>query len=284
MILVSTAGFSYDDWLGRFYPAGLKKQEQLPYFAQYFNAVELNYTYYSPPGEKGIAGHLRNAPGMRFALKAHGCFTHKRKYGERERDIYRAALAQLREHDALVALLLQFPYSFHATVDNLSYLETLLRDFEGFPLAVEFRYGKWKNRKVYTFLRERGAALVTTDAPELGNLFRGGWEAVGPFSYIRLHGRNAAKWWEHEQGWERYDYLYTPAEIDGMAVAIRKLAVGEDRERASKKKSPRDVYIFFNNHWQAQGAINALQLAERLGLKLPEQLPEYIRKRLADTE
>ena len=282
MIIVSTSGFSYADWEGSFYPTGIKKQEQLPFFARFFPAVELNYTYYSPPGEKGIAGHLNHAPGMRFAVKGHSSFTHKRNYGEREKDIYRAALNQLREKDALIALLLQFPYSFHATTFNLKYLEKLLGEFEGFPVAVEFRHSKWKSRKIYEFMKERNTTLVTTDAPALANLFRGGWESVGPFSYVRLHGRNSEKWWEHEQSWERYDYLYTSKEIAGMAAAIEKLATEESEDGTSEKtESARDVFVFFNNHWQVKAVINAIQLAAKLGLKIDiEGLPEEVKKRL----
>jgi uncharacterized protein YecE (DUF72 family) len=280
MILVSTSGFSYDDWTGPFYPPGLRKQEQLSFFARWFPAVELNYSFYSFPGEKGILGHLRNAPGMRFALKGHKCLTHERSYGTREIDIYRAAMNTLRQGDALIAMLLQFPYSFHASEANFAWVAHLLDDFAGWPLAIEFRHAQWKNKRTWDFFRERAVTLVTTDAPALDGLYRGGWEAIGPFGYVRLHGRNAARWWEHEEGWQRYDYLYTQAEIAGMARAVAQLAApaaGDDAVRSS-----RDVYVFFNNHWQAQGAINALQLAMELGLDLPDDLPEGVRLKLGD--
>jgi uncharacterized protein YecE (DUF72 family) len=277
MITISTSGFSYEDWIGRFYPNDINKSDLLPYFHQYFDAVELNYSYYSFPGKKGIDGHLRNAPGMKFALKGHSSFTHQRQYGQEELTCYKAALDQLANADALICLLLQFPYSFHANNENRKYVDRLADDFKGHPLAVEFRHGGWKSHTTYNQILELGCALVTTDAPDLPNLYRGGWDFEGPFSYIRMHGRNSDQWWEHEHGWQRYDYLYTREQIAGMAPAIEKLtnAGGKD---VKQTKDPRDVYIFFNNHWQSQGAINALQLSLELGLKSPEELPEFIAK------
>ena len=275
MILVSTAGFSYDDWVGPFYPPGTPKNEMLLFFAQFFPAVELNYSYYAIPGRRGIDGHLRKAPGMKFALKGHKSFTHQRNYGDKEVDAFRSALDRLVEAGALLALLLQFPYSFHATEENLAYLDRLARRFEGYPAAIEFRHARWKNRQAFDFLAERGLPLVTTDAPAVGELFRGGWEGAGPFGYVRLHGRNAEKWYGHEQAWERYDYLYSRAEIEKLAGAVKKLAGANGGPEAE----PRDVYVFFNNHWQAQGAANALQLTMALGLPIPEGLPEGLRQR-----
>ena len=276
MIFVSTSGFSYKDWQGRFYPQGLKASEQLPYFARVFQAVELNYSYYSFPGEKGINGHLRNGPGMKFALKGHSSFTHQRQYGRKELDIYSSALQQLQENDALICLLLQFPYSFHFNTRNMGYLEKLIRDFENFPMAIEFRHANWKNTYAFNFMADSGKSLVITDAPEVNNLFRGGWDASGPFGYVRLHGRNKEKWWEHDEGWQRYNYLYSPKEIDGMAKAVDKL----QEPASADEKVKRDVYVFFNNHWQAQGAINAIQLSQKLGQPLPQNFPEDLKKLL----
>lgn len=278
MIIVSTSGFSYDDWIGRFYPNDIRKDQLLPYFSRYFEAVELNYSYYSFPGKKGIEGHLRNAPGMKFSLKGHSSFTHQRNYGAEELTCYRAALDQLRDAGALICLLLQFPFSFHATSENRRYLDKLVSDFPGYPLAVELRHAEWKSHVTYNQIDSAGISLVTTDAPDLPNLYRGGWEAVGPFSYVRLHGRNAQQWWENDHGWQRYDYLYTKEQIAGMAKAVTRLS---EEPTTSEHKDPRDVFVFFNNHWQSQGAINALQLSLELGLKTPGDLPGFIAKVLS---
>ena len=114
MITVSTSGFSYDDWIGPFYPVRTAKNQMLPFFARFFDAVELNYSYYAIPTAGSIDSFLEKAPGMRFALKAHKCFTHQREYGGKEIEAFRSALNRLNDAGALIALLLQFPYSFHA--------------------------------------------------------------------------------------------------------------------------------------------------------------------------
>jgi len=287
MILISTAGFSYADWVGPFYPQGTPKGEMLPFFARFFPSVELNYSYYTLPDVRGLERIRSKAPGMRFALKAHKCFTHERNYGRKEVEIFRGALDALNKDGSLIALLLQFPYSFHAVAANLDYLDDVTKEFAGYPLAVEFRHNKWKNRRAFDFLQERGLALVTTDAPEVGELFRGGWEHGGPFGYVRLHGRNAEKWYNHEHAWERYDYLYSPGQISKLAEALRRLA-GEIPEAPHEDKpvnseatpKKRDVFVFFNNHWLAQGVINAMQLRLELGEEPPKGLPDAVSARL----
>jgi uncharacterized protein YecE (DUF72 family) len=279
MILVSTSGFSYGDWVGPFYPPGTAKWEMLPFFARLFPAVELNYSYYTLPGRKGIDGFLEKAPGMKFALKAHKSFTHKREYGQKEIDAFRAALEELAANDALLALLIQFPNSYHCTAENLDYLDKLTAHFKSYPIAVEFRNAKWKNRQAFDFLNEHKLALVTTDAPDVGDLFRGGWERIGPFGYVRLHGRNAEKWYEHEHAWQRYDYSYSHDQLEKLAEAVRKLS-GDEYSDDEIPPEKRDTYVFFNNHWQAQGFVNAMQLRLILGEEPTENLPEAIEKKL----
>jgi len=274
MIRVSTSGFSYDDWIGLFYPDDIKKTELLPYFNQYFDAVELNYSYYSFPGKKGIDGHLRNAPGMKFALKGHSSFTHQRSYNEETLSCYKAALDQLAEADALICLLLQFPYSFHENAENRRYIDSLATKFKKYPLAIELRHANWKNHVTYNQFQQLGVSLVTTDAPDLPNLYRGGWEQIGDFGYVRLHGRNNEKWWDNDEGWQRYDYLYNQQQIEGMAAGVRTLA----GKTQTNQESERDVFVFFNNHWQSQGAINALQLSLELALKSTDDVPEFMAK------
>ncbi len=74
-------------------------------------------------------------------------------------------------------------------------------------------------------------------------------EATAPPGYVRFHGRNAAKWWRHEQAWERYDYRYSTQELVPWAARAREL----EREVGT-------VYLFANNHWQGQAVDTARQL------------------------
>jgi uncharacterized protein YecE (DUF72 family) len=83
--------------------------------------------------------------------------------------------------------------------------------------------------------------------------------ATSRVGYVRFHGRNAQKWWNHEQAWERYDYLYSEQELAEWVPKVRALA------------SETDVtYLFFNNHYQGKSAQNARMFAKMLSLAIPE--------------
>ncbi|HSB90887.1 MAG TPA: DUF72 domain-containing protein, partial [Anaerolineales bacterium] len=79
MIRLGTSGFSYDDWVGPFYPAELPKRDWLSFYAQQFDTVELNVTYYRVPGRKTVEGWIPKTPGgFLFSVKAPGSLTHER--------------------------------------------------------------------------------------------------------------------------------------------------------------------------------------------------------------
>ena len=78
---------------------------------------------------------------------------------------------------------------------------------------------------------------------------------TSPVGYVRFHGRNAAKWWQHEQAWERYDYRYTSEELEPWAPRIQQMA-----------SSAEVVYVFANNHWLGQAIDTARQLKLKLGI------------------
>jgi uncharacterized protein YecE (DUF72 family) len=269
MIYSSTSGYSFADWQGLFYPENTDKTEELAYFSQFFNAVELNGTYYNNPTPKSIATCIKTAPGMKFALKGNKLFTNQRKLIQKDIDDYCAALSQLARAEALVSLLLQFPIDFLATSPNIEYLGTLVSKFDKHPVAVEFLHPSWATPRAYKYLQQISSiTIVTTDAPDLTNLFRDGRESRGKINYIRLHGRNSEKWWQHDEGWERYNYLYASTEITNLAEGTEKLQ--------SMTGNNRDTFIFFNNYVRAQSLINALQLSVRLTKKAPPGLPSGI--------
>jgi uncharacterized protein YecE (DUF72 family) len=83
-------------------------------------------------------------------------------------------------------------------------------------------------------------------------------KATSPIGYVRFHGRNAAKWWQHEHAYERYDYLYTEDELAEWVPKIRELADETDK-----------TYLFFNNHYQGKAGQNAQMMAQLLNLTLP---------------
>ena len=89
--------------------------------------------------------------------------------------------------------------------------------------------------------------------------------------YIRLHGRNAAAWWDHEESEDRYNYLYSPTELEPVAETAR---------AASERK--RRVLLYMNNHFSAKSVANAAILKHKLGQDLEGEYPEEFVERYPD--
>lgn len=156
----------------------------LPFYAEEFSFTEINSTFYRLPSAKMFEAMLKKVPDN--FLFAEG---------------------------RLGALVLQFPYSFKATPDNRDYLELLRGLLPELPLVVEFRHYSWLNSETWSALRALSIGYVCVDAPRLRGLPGGAVQATSPVTYVRFHGRNAATWWEHEEAWQRYDYLYTEQKL-----------------------------------------------------------------------
>ena len=208
-VYVGTSGFSYDDWVGHFYPQEMVKASMLPFYAGRFRCVEINATYYTPPTERMIQSFsARTPPGFQFAIKGHKEITHEPSADGAGPDIFevfRSALTPLAEAGKLGTVLLQFPYSFRPVAANVSYLEEVVERLRWAPLTVEFRNATWVNEETFDLLRRLGVAFCCVDEPRLRGLVPPVAQATADLAYVRFHGRNAQKWWEHEQAYERYD-------------------------------------------------------------------------------
>jgi uncharacterized protein YecE (DUF72 family) len=253
-VLIGTSGYSYDDWVGPVYPPGTDKRDFLARYAAQFPIVELNFTYYAQPTARTLSRMVELTPeGFLFSVKAHRTMTHEiAETWEKDTAAFREGVRPLAESGRLAAVLLQFPYRFGYTRESRSRLAALCDLLQGLPLAVEFRKSDWLRDSVYEGLRERGAALVSVDEPELPKLLRPSTMVTGDFAYVRLHGRNRAAWWTGDNV-SRYDYLYTRAELEEWAERIRAVL-----ERA------RWLMVFFNNHPSGQAARNAVELRDVL--------------------
>ena len=253
MIRIGTSGFDYDDWRGCFYPESLPKRAQLGYYAEHFDSVELNFSYYAIPRAAQLASMLERTGGrVRFAVKAHRSMTHERTAARAEHDAFAEALAPLREAGVLSAVLAQFPHSFRQNEPNRRYIKRLV-DRIGPPVVVELRRAEWAADPIYDWLRRIGAGLCCVDEPDLAGLMPPVAVAAAPPAYVRFHGRNAAKWYEHDHPAERYDYRYSAAELAQWVPRIRDLEA-----RAG------EVLVFFNNHFQAKAVDAAKLLGELL--------------------
>ena len=248
MFYCGTCGFSYEDWLNVFYPQGLPHREWLSYYAREFNSLELNSTYYALPRPSVISSMAgKTGEGFMFAVKANQEMTHTR---QQDADIFKAfinVLQPLVETRKLGCVLAQFPYSFGFSLENREYLKKFHGWMEGLPMVIEFRNSAWLNRRTLNWLSSNNIGFCCVDEPRLPKLLPPVAEVTSDIGYVRFHGRNAQKWWHHDQAWERYDYTYSGHELEEWIPKISLIG-----------KKAKDTFIFANNHWRGQ-AVNTIR-------------------------
>jgi uncharacterized protein YecE (DUF72 family) len=295
-IRIGTSGWSYPSgkgtWKGIFYPpatAGLRgkgKFDELAYYAEHFDTVEINSSFYGVPTAKTTEGWARRTPkGFEFSLKLYQKFTHPEMFhktsgkdpwslGETDVDEFRRALDPLAVAGKLGALLAQFPASFKNEPDSRAYLEWLLERFKDYRVAVELRHRTWSDAPTDTLalLESSNAAWTQIDEPKFRLSIRQDLRPnVRSFYYLRLHGRNAKNWWTHDKSEDRYNYLYSPQELEPFTEAV---------EEASRKV--KRAYVYANNHFSAKSVANAAILKHQLGQPLPGEYPEEFVERYPD--
>jgi len=255
MIYVGTSGYSYEDWVGPYYPENLPKKDWLSFYAREFSTCEVNFTYYRIPDAWTLERMARKTPPhFIFTVKAHQEMTHQREGNEAVFEQFVAALRPLLERGQFGCVLAQFPYSFHANQENRDYLRLFRERLPDLPVVVEFRNARWISPRTFELLRECDLGFCCVDQPRLKGLIPPVAEVTSSVAYVRFHGRNAAKWWQHEQAWERYDYTYSREELLEWVPKIERL----DREAER-------TFVFANNHWRGQAVDTARQLKLLLG-------------------
>ena len=221
-LYLGTGGYSNDDWLGLLYPEGTKKGKYLELYAQSFNAVELNSSFYAIPGTKAFQGMVdKSGARVRFAVKVHQSMTHSRDADENMYARLVESVEPLREVGMLGPFLVQFPYSFHRTAENRVYLKDLVDRLAGERLAIEFRNQAWQNDDVLAAFEDLGITYVSVDYPQVGGMPVPELHITSSTAYIRMHGRNEAKWYDGQSAAQRHDYLYTPDELRPWVLAIK---------------------------------------------------------------
>jgi uncharacterized protein YecE (DUF72 family) len=251
MIRLGTSGFSYDDWIGEVYPEDLPKWQWLAYYSRSFNTVELNVTYYRIPEAKIIRGWVDRTPeDFLFTIKAHRSLTHERKKPDFQH--FCESINVLHTAGKLACILAQFPHSFHPNPNNREYLSRLAEGLEGYPVVVEFRGSDWVNEETFDQLRDLDLGFCCVDEPRLRGLMPPMAIVTGPLAYVRFHGRNEEKWWQHDFGWERYDYTYSEEELEEWVPRIREL----------NEQAPLTL-VYANNHYKGQ-SVDTLNKLQRL--------------------
>lgn len=301
---IGTSGWNYPTgkgrWDGVFYPpkrGRAKTFDELTFYAEHFNTVEINATFYGQPKpEVSRAWAARTPRDFEFSVKLYQKLTHPRMYKERlqqqvpaevarvdpalahdlvhtlarpsivDVDEFRRGIDPLGEAGKLGALLAQFPPSFKNTEAERDYLAWLLTVFKGLSVAVELRHRSWSDsvEDTLTLLNNFGAALVQIDEPKFrGSIRQNQLPNVKGFYYLRLHGRNAAQWWHHAAAEDRYNYLYSAQEITEFVETLK-----ATREIVKK------TYVYTNNHFSAKSVANATMIKHQLGEPITGEYPE----------
>jgi uncharacterized protein YecE (DUF72 family) len=237
-VRVGCSGWNYDDWRGRLYPEGLGKPRWLRRYAEEFDTVEVNSTFYRLASRDAVARWVDDTPDdFLFAAKASRYLTHIRRL----RDIgdgverYYERIQPLVDSGKLGPIVWQLPANFRRDDDVLA---GALRQLPPGRHCFEFRHESWFTRDVYALLREHDAALVVGDHPKWPFQAR---ELTAGWTLVRLH---------HGRRGRRGNY--SPSEIEEWARRI-----AQWRRRA-------EVLVYFNNDWEGFAVDNARSLRRRL--------------------
>jgi uncharacterized protein YecE (DUF72 family) len=235
-VRVGTSGYNYPEWKGSFYPATLSAAKMLPYYAERFSTVEINYTFYRMPSEKTVAGWSMATPqNFRLTLKAPRRITHEARLRNCDDDVRQFLGVASTLGSKLGALLFQLPPSLKKDVGLLdAFLTTVTR---GAPVAFEFRHPSWFDAETFDRLRARNIALCVADSAKLSTPV----EITADYAYFRLR-----------------DEGYTPADIASWAGIIR--------ERTA---ACRDVYVYFKHEEEGRGPEFAARLIAALETSAP---------------
>lgn len=278
-VFFGPAGWSYPDWKGRVYPRPAPRGfDPLEYLARFFDVVEVNASFYRPLPAKWTRSWLERVedhPSFRFTAKLWRRFTHQRDRPPSRDDVdaYREGVDALAEADRLLAVLVQFPWSFRNRAEERGWLGHVVDTFQEYPLVLEVRHASWDEPETLTWLGERGVSLATIDQPLHTDAIAPVVRRTGPIAYHRLHGRNFEAWFaEGRPGHERYNYLYDDAELAPWVDRLREAR--DDPEVES-------VVTVTNNHYQGQAVINALQMQSAFSGRRVA-VPEPLRKAYAE--
>ena len=271
---IGTSGWSYPDWEGIFYPKGAGKSlNRLSFYADHFDTVEVNTSFYRPPEPNYCKKWLRdvaNNPRFTFTAKLWQRFTHEREHRwiQDEVDLFKRGMEPLMDEGKLGALLLQFPWSFKNTEPERRWLAELSQTFSEHPKVIEVRHTSWMCEPALDFFKKLGLSFCNIDQPPARNSIGPTSLATGPVGYFRFHGRNEENWFKKDSGRDaRYDYLYSDDELKPWVDNIEEM-----------EKRIEQIYVMTNNHYRGQAPVNALQMramAEGVTPRVPASLIDY---------
>ncbi|MCG7346959.1 DUF72 domain-containing protein [Sphingomonas sp. ACRSK] len=236
-VRVGCSGWIYPHWRGRFYPEKLAVKRWFAFYAEHFDTVEINNSFYRLPKPETFDGWAAQAPpGFRYAVKANRFLTQAKKLKDCEEPMARMMPAFRHLGETLGPVLYQLPPRFKVNLERLeAFLELVPKDVVN---VFEFREKSWYDDRVFALLERYGASFCAhdmpgSDSPDL---------AVGPVAYVRFHGGEG-------KYWGRYSEERLLRWTDWMMAQVR---------------AGREVWAYFNNDAEAHAIHDALTLKAML--------------------
>jgi uncharacterized protein YecE (DUF72 family) len=305
---VGVAGWDYPDWAGIVYPSRPPKGfDRLAFLAGFFDAIEINVTFYRKIDPKTSASWVNRAPPDRsfmFTAKLNRSLTHATTSSmtppiardaarpsqvsgladrTTEMDLpseardYLAGIGPLLGAGRLGAVLMQFPQAFHDRPDNRRHVARLADLLPDLPLVAEFRHRSWDNEGALAFLRELGVGFCNIDQPALGSTLPPTEHVTSRIAYIRLHGRNARNWFSRNDraGGAAAERGSGSARYDYF-YSMAELRPWAERARRMAERAE-EVFIIANNHYRGKGPANVLMLKSALASRRVRAPPIWSR-------
>lgn len=246
-VLLGTQGFSFDDWVGPFYPEGTSKRQYLEQYVTHFPTVEIDATFYATPRESVVAGwRQRTPPGFIFSAKFPQLITHEKKLAEARGDAEAFVGRMQTLGDKLGVLILQFAYGF--TPEHFDRLDQFLAELPAGPrYAVEVRNRKWLQTEFGEMLSQHNVALVLQDLHYMPRLDR----TTADFTVIRWLGRR-----KDVEVFDRVQ-IDRSEELAWWTEAVQRFI-----------EEGMDIYGYFNNHFAGHSPASVRQFAEMIGIEL----------------
>lgn len=249
-LYLGTAGWSYDDWDGAFYPAGTSSKGRLPYYASRYRSVEIDSTFYAIPSRRTVQSwHQRSPQGFVFAAKFPRQVTHEARLVGCGTEAATFIEVMTELGDRLGPLLIQLPPSF--SIDRFDDLARFLESLpDGFLYAVEVRHRSWLVQEFADLLKRWSVAMTMTCGGHLGRF----WRATSRVAYIR--------WLGGHDSFDAYDQLQAPRdeELDWWAP---RMAHFLDRGGT--------IFGYANNNYEGFSPETARRISGRVAQSLAER-------------
>ena len=240
-VRIGCSGWSYPHWRKRFYPEKMPAREHFAFYAQHFNTVELNNSFYRQPSRERFEAWRDQAPtGFAFAVKGSRYVTHIKRLAVEEKSIELVVDAALGLRDKLGPILFQLQANFHLDLERLERFVGMLPKDVRFTL--EFRHDSWLVPAVFELLRAHRIALCIPDHPKTPKSL----EITSDFTYIRMH-----------------------LPLKGLGYGRRALQPWADRI-VEWRRGGLDVFVYFNNDMEGHAIKDAKTLMSLVDVKVSE--------------